>query len=85
MSKDWKRGLQRIAKGIYADQKGAMHIDEEELLRAHGYADNEHNRRMIREAAAKIAGEIGVKYHEANVYVCAHCGASVKNPEEHSC
>ena len=82
---EWKRGLERIAPGIYADKAGAMHVDEEELLTAHGYAVNEHNSRMIRDAAAKITADMGIKSEVVNEYVCARCGATVSDPEKHSC
>jgi hypothetical protein len=85
MSKDWKRGLQRIRPGLYADDRGGLHIDEEELLEASGYEANEHNRQMIRGAVAKLAGETGARFHDEHEYVCGHCGASVKNPGEHHC
>lgn len=82
---EWKRGLERIAPGLYVDKDGAMHIDEDELLAAHGYAKNEHNSRMIHEAAARIAQEQGIKLTDRTEYVCAHCGAAVSDPAKHSC
>jgi hypothetical protein len=87
MDKDWKRGLQRIRPGLYADDRGGLHIDEEELLEASGYPANEHNRQMIRGDVARLAGETGATFHvhDETEYVCGHCGARVKNPEEHHC
>ena len=82
---DWKRGLERIAPGLYVDKSGALHIDDDELLRAHGYALNEHNLRMIHEAALKISAEQGATFHDVEHYVCAHCGATVSDPAKHSC
>lgn len=47
---EWKNGLERIQPGIYADGAGALFIDDEEFLRAQGFAVNQHNLERLREA-----------------------------------
>lgn len=48
----WKHGKRRLMPGVYDSRQepGTMHIDLEELLRAHGYAPNEKNLAVARKA-----------------------------------
>jgi hypothetical protein len=81
----WKRGLQRIAPGVYADRSGSLHIDEEELLAAHGYVVDKQNSEMLREVAVQIIKEHGLIPEFRIDYSCQNCGAIVSDPAKHSC
>jgi hypothetical protein len=54
----WKHGLQMIQRGVYVDKRGAMHIDDAELLTAHGYAVTEENAAMLRQAAREMGKKV---------------------------
>lgn len=50
----WKRGLRVLDVGLYADAEGAMHIDVEEFLPAHGYAVTPANVEMVKRGFADV-------------------------------
>jgi hypothetical protein len=47
---DWKRGLKRIAPGLYDDGEGRLHLDDAELLEANGYAATAENLAVLYQA-----------------------------------
>jgi hypothetical protein len=45
---------ERIAPGVYVTADGALHLDIEEMLEAHGFADTPENRETLTRAAHEV-------------------------------
>ena len=60
-SKDWKRGLRRLAPGVYDDGKGAMHLDLAEMCEANGYLPTEENQETLLRAWMETHRELVIE------------------------
>jgi hypothetical protein len=53
-----KPGLTPVAIGVYADERGTMHLFVGELLEANGYADTPENREQLTQAARDMMAQL---------------------------
>ena len=51
----------RITLGIWADEGGRAHIQDEEMLKAFKLEDNPRNRQAVREVIEETARQLGIK------------------------
>jgi hypothetical protein len=51
-------GLTQIAIGVYADDRGGLHLFVGELLEANGYADTPENRETLTRAAHETMAKL---------------------------
>ena len=63
---EWKRGLRRLQTGMYADERGGLHLDLLEMIVAAGYPPTPENIEQLRLAALAMARDIRAEFHETD-------------------
>jgi hypothetical protein len=53
-------GMERIGRGLYVDAGEALHVDPEEVCRAHGYAPSAENCEMLERVLLENWRDLGL-------------------------
>jgi len=62
---DWAAGLTSIGPGVYADGKGALHLDTEEMCKAAGYPPTAENQEMLAQVVREYWEMLRAELREA--------------------